>query len=482
MSKRILFLLGSADISGGTYVILQHAAYLHDAGHQVTVALVYMPMESFSQMRSSASCWHPAIKQLRFISMDDAAHEVYDVAIFTWWATLFSYPKIKADCFLYFVQSIESRFYPADDTFLCQLVDRTYELGLPVITEATWIKEYLRKHYHPTVHLVKNGIEKKYYTTDGTQLAEKSTSSLRVLVEGPVEVTHKNVKKTIELCLAANVGEVWLLTSSDIQSYPGVSRVFSRIPIAKVGEIYRSCDVLVKLSYVEGMFGPPLEMFHCGGTAIVYNVTGYEEYIQNHYNAIVLEKGNEQAVIDSLKHLHSDRHLLASLQQGALETAASWMNWQSSSQQFERAMLEVLNSPFGMPALTQRYENLLNEYIRVVVMQHDQKDDMTFTAEPLPDVGFYGMTIPVVGAEANIGLVFGLKYKLIFIKSIQLIGDEKGEQPTVAVQPTGMKLVGKNMYQSMTDVGMLLARYVHPDIKSTKEYQLRIEFRPVLLR
>jgi hypothetical protein len=38
--------------------------------------------------------------------------------------------------------------------------------------------------------------------------------------------------------------------------------------------VYRSCDILGKLSYVEGMFGPPLEMFHCGWTAIVYNVTG----------------------------------------------------------------------------------------------------------------------------------------------------------------------------------------------------------------
>ena len=54
--------------------------------------------------------------------------------------------------------------------------------------------------------------------------------------------------------------------------------------------IYRSCDVIVKLSYVEGMFGPPLEMFHCGGTSIVYDVTGHDEYIVHGKNGLVAKK------------------------------------------------------------------------------------------------------------------------------------------------------------------------------------------------
>jgi len=94
-------------------------------------------------------------------------------------------------------------------------------------------------------------------------------------------VFFKNVEKTIELCLQSDADEIWLLTSTEISEYPGVDKCFSRVAIEKTPEIYRSCDVLVKLSYVEGMFGPPLEMFHCGGTAIVYDVTGHDEYIKH---------------------------------------------------------------------------------------------------------------------------------------------------------------------------------------------------------
>ena len=55
--------------------------------------------------------------------------------------------KINADQYAYFVQSIESRFYPDVEKPLHALVDSTYELGLPVVTEATWIQEYLQQHH-----------------------------------------------------------------------------------------------------------------------------------------------------------------------------------------------------------------------------------------------------------------------------------------------------------------------------------------------
>ncbi len=36
--KTVIFVIGSADISGGTYVILQHALYLQRQGFDITVA------------------------------------------------------------------------------------------------------------------------------------------------------------------------------------------------------------------------------------------------------------------------------------------------------------------------------------------------------------------------------------------------------------------------------------------------------------
>jgi hypothetical protein len=104
----------------------------------------------------------------------------------------------------------------------------------------------------------------------------------------------------------------------------------------KTPQIYRSCDILVKLSTVEGMFGPPLEIFHCGGTAIVFDVTGHDEYIIDGVNACVISRGDADRVVSRLQRLLSDRDTLSQLQQGALQTAAAWPSWEASSAQFHQ--------------------------------------------------------------------------------------------------------------------------------------------------
>jgi hypothetical protein len=165
---------------------------------------------------------------------------------------------------------------------------------------------------------------------------------MRVLVEGPLGVDFKNIARTIAMLRKTLADEIWLLTISPISSYPGVKRVFSRVPAYDCARIYRSCDVLVKLSYVEGMFGPPLEMFHCGGTAVVYNVTGHDEYITNNENALVIPSGDENAVIAAVNELKRQPGLLARLKQGALTTAANWPDWTEVSPQFHRALTTIV--------------------------------------------------------------------------------------------------------------------------------------------
>lgn len=272
------FLLGSPDISGGTYVIFEHAIRNMKRGEDVYII-------TLEEVTMDRLYWHPEAKALKWKTYEQVKNEVFDVAIATWWRTIFDIHKVNAKSYVYFVQSIESKFYPEKEKILRNLVESTYLIPFTIITEATWIKEYLEEKYNLDVLLVHNGIRKDIYQLEGDRY-EKS-KGLRILVEGPVDVPFKNVPKTIKLAKKSNADEIWLLSSSKIKKYKGIDRVFSQVPITEVAKIYRSCDVIVKLSYVEGMFGPPLEMFHCGGTAITYNVTGHDEYIVNGVNGLI---------------------------------------------------------------------------------------------------------------------------------------------------------------------------------------------------
>lgn len=345
---KIAFLLGLPDISGGTYVIFEHATRLARMGHHVLV----VTKECIEERRYA---WHPSARELSWKTFSELQDEEMDMAIATWWQSVYELHQIQSRKYLYFVQSIESRFLPKRDPdnpalrdidILAQWFESTYRVALPVITEAKWIQEYLLEHHNRSSILVRNGIRKDIYTENGSALAPRQEGKLRVLVEGPLGVFIKNVEKTIELCQQADVDEIWLLTSSDISEYEGVDSCFSKVPILETPEIYRSCDVLVKLSYVEGMFGPPLEMFHCGGTAIVYDVTGHDEYIRHGINSLVVSCDDEASVVRCLQRLKKDEELLEDLKAGAKLTAQEWPDWDATATEFHLALLEFAeNTP-----------------------------------------------------------------------------------------------------------------------------------------
>jgi O-antigen biosynthesis protein len=324
---RICFLMGSADISGGSLVIFEHALFVAAQGHVV----VMVTLEPFDAAKNR---WHRATQVLRFTTLAAVAGEPFDLAVATWWDTVYHLPDIVARQYVYFVQSIESRFYPLQATQIRASVDATYQFGLPVITEARWVKTSLETQYGADVRLVTNGIDKAIFCATGAAISARQPERLRVLVEGKLGVPFKNVARTLRLMAQSDADEVWLLTPTCLTRYPGVDRVFSRLTIEATSTVYRACDVIVKLSYVEGMFGPPLEMFHCGGTAIVYDVTGADEYLVNGVNAVVCARDDEVGVIAAVNRLKHDLAFRARLGDGARTTAEAWPSWATSSAQF----------------------------------------------------------------------------------------------------------------------------------------------------
>ena len=106
-----------------------------------------------------------------------------------------------------------------------------------------------------------------------------------------------------------------------------------------LARIYRSCDVLVKLSTSEGMFGPPLEMFHCGGTVISYDVSGCEEYLVHGENSVVIPIGREDLVLEAINTLCDNSALLEGLKAGAIETAEKWPDWDIAVERFEEGLV-----------------------------------------------------------------------------------------------------------------------------------------------
>lgn len=332
MNKPKLGIIAYKALSGGVIVIFEHAYYL-TLRNQYEVFLIFD-----TEVTDEDISWFDRATTLNKISFEEAKNIHFDIVIATFWKSCYEIAELKSNSYLYFNQSVESKFYK-DSPQKAALAEATYLLGLPIITEATWIKNYLNEHYHIDAELAKNGINKEVFFV---QQEKEKNRPFRVLVEGPLGVDFKNVNRTLEICKQSKADEIWLLTSTEVDQIEGVHQVFSKIPIHKVQEVYNSCDVLVKLSKVEGMFGPPLEMFHCGGTAITYNVSGFDEYMKHNHNALIADMDDEEKVLEYINFLKDHPEELERLKQNALITANEWPNWEQASRGFEQAIEKSL--------------------------------------------------------------------------------------------------------------------------------------------
>jgi glycosyltransferase involved in cell wall biosynthesis len=345
-------------------------------------------------VRKDRLFWFPEARKLKWITFDDARNMQFEVAIATFWRTVYELKRVSAKTYAYFVQSIESRFYPEAEAPLRKLAEATYLLPPKIITEAKWIKEYLEERYYRSSFLVRNGIRKQIFAPHGQKYAEPEPGKLRLLIEGHVDVPFKNVRRTIEIARRSNADEIWLLTATPIARYPGVHKVFSQVPVFDTAKIYRSCDAILKLSYVEGMSMPPLEMFHCGGTAITYRVTGDDEYIRHGRNALVADPGNEQQVIKHINALKSDPDLLRSLKLGAIRTAEKWPDWSKSSLQFQRAVSKITSKRVPCEELRMMSDFMFDFY--VIAKNYRQMTRSTIAGASLNHVLTRIPLVPVV--------------------------------------------------------------------------------------
>src|SRR3954470_14145475 len=337
---RVCFLVNDLQLSGGIGVIVQHARQLqHHHGHDVTLALV--------REQDMPNWRYETLTGLHVASLQEAQATRYDVAIATWWETAFTLFTVPAERHAFFVQSLEDRFYKSDEP---ERLGAALVLDLPVaafITEARWIRDTLAQ-LRPDVpcYFVRNGIDKDVFRSP-EKVVPRLDGPLRVLIEGNPSVWFKHVPAAIDAAAQMSEPRRVTVVSGERAELGGapVDAVVGPLTFREMADAYAQTDVLLKLSSVEGMFGPPLEAFHMGATAVVTPVTGHEEYVEHGFNALVCDWDDARGTARLLDLVARDRALLHYLRLNALETARGWPTWEQSGQFMAVALERVRRGP-----------------------------------------------------------------------------------------------------------------------------------------
>ena len=325
LKPNIAFIIPSQSISGGTMVICQHANRLIKKGYSVIL------FDNSSQENRSKLDWFPDLLP-KVIPINKIIIDCYiDIVIATHWNTAFTAIDFPARRKVYFVQSDETRFNPPG-SIEAQLSHQTYTFDFEFVVIARWLQKWLKDNFGKNAYYVPNGLDTSLFYPD--KPLEPKNDKLRVLLEGPIDVPFKGMREAFQVVDRMDC-EVWCVSSSGRPKHSWhCDKFFEKVPVQEMRRIYSSCDVLLKMSKVEGLFMPPLEMMACGGTVVTNKVTGYDEYIIDGYNGLVVEQGDIESARTKLSQLNKDRTLLKKLIQGGLKTAKNW-SWEESNKRLE---------------------------------------------------------------------------------------------------------------------------------------------------
>ena len=326
---KIVFLVPGVAISGGIAIVLQHANRLLKKGLDIKILSLGITNDAswFPDQRVEILAYRETRKVLE-------SGEI-DVLIATGYSTAFSVALSQAKRKIYFVQSDESRFFP-EDPALCEKIKETYQLPMEYITEALWIQKWLKAEYGQEAYYVPNGLDLEVFKK--IEPRDPKNKKPRVLIEGAINVTYKGMIDAYNAVKDLDC-ELWIISSNG-KPKPDwqYNKFFESVPFSEMNKMYSSCDIFLKMSRVEGFFGPPMEAMACGCAVVVGKVTGYDEYIVDNKNALVVEQGDIDGAKKAVQQLIDDRALRERLIQNGYQTAKEW-TWEKSIDAMEKFLL-----------------------------------------------------------------------------------------------------------------------------------------------
>jgi glycosyltransferase involved in cell wall biosynthesis len=347
------FLLPDLQLSGGVGVVLRHAWHVSRSRPDVQVTIL-------TTIRDVEPAPYGVLADLVVRHVDEVAEsEPCDVAVATWWETAYRLFDVPARRYGYFVQSMEDRFYLGDDPVERASAALTYDMPVSFITEARWIMDLLGAlRPDAECHYVRNGIDKEVFRSPAAIKPSDPGEPLRVLIEGNPEHWLKAVPDALAAVRLANASLRTTLVSPrrlDPDADYGVDRAVGPLDEGEFVRELADADVLLKLSRVEGMFGPPLEGFHLGATCVVTPVTGHDEYVVHGVNGIVTDFDDVPGVARWLDLLATDREYLDELRANALQTARAWPSWDETAGDMAAALRAISESAPGDPVMSARH-------------------------------------------------------------------------------------------------------------------------------
>ena len=353
---KLSFILCSPADGGGNRVIARYASWMLGRGHQVQVISVPDPPRSLRRQlrellhtrklppRPAPSVFagtaipHRSLPSSRPVTDDDVPDG--DLVIATWWETAHWVSALdpRKGRKVYFIQGYESSIpgQPAER------VDATYRLPLAKLVVSRWLADMMRDRFgDPDAALVPNAVDGQVYQSPPRGKQARPTVGFVYALESI---------KGSDLAVAALEQVRARLPGLRVIAFGRQPPVPGQLPswvelslrpgLSQVLEAYRSCDVWLFSSRIEGFGLPILEAMACR-TPVVATPTGAAPELLAEAGGRLLaglDPGPMAAAI--LEVLGLSAEAWQQMSDRALATARRH-DWEVASHAFEAALLRL---------------------------------------------------------------------------------------------------------------------------------------------
>jgi len=331
---RVVYVTEGTGIGGGHRDIFEHLNRLAERGHEVTLYTL-----------GDEPDWFPLKAPVHsFEYYDELVEELAEldaIKVATWWNT--AAPVWRASVLhgipVYFVQDIETSYYPDDERTRHAVLD-SYRPEFRYMTISSWNRERLRE-LGLDAELIPPGIDLDTFRPR-PEVARRDDMVLALGRTNPL----KNLPLTIEswralsdLPEAGRRAELCMFGIEPELATDAGMRYVEAPSDEEVGELFSEAAVFIQTSTHEGFCLPALESMATGGAVLCTDAHGNRDFCVDGVNCLMPEP-DTAAVSAALARLLADRELRERLGRAGIETAADYA-WERRIDALERFLDEV---------------------------------------------------------------------------------------------------------------------------------------------
>jgi GT2 family glycosyltransferase len=326
---RIAYVTEGTGVGGGHRDIFEHLNRLAARGHDVALYTLGGPPEWF-ELRVPVHSFEFYDELVAALAPLDA------IKVATWWNT--AAPVWRASVLhgipVYFVQDIETSYYPDDERTRHAVLD-SYRPEFRYMTISAWNRERLRE-LGLDAELIPPGIDLDTFRPRA-DVMRREDMVLALGRSNPL----KNLPLTLDAwrALSAPRPELCLFgIEPELAADPGMRHVQSPED-ERVNELFCEASVFVQTSTHEGFALPPLEAMATGCAVVCTDAHGNRDFCEDGVNCLMPDP-DPDSVSAALARLLADPQLRARLGRAGIETAADYA-WELRIDALERFLQGV---------------------------------------------------------------------------------------------------------------------------------------------